>query len=181
MVAPRGGSGVSRGSSRHVDASEIERAFQRGISGAAYAHDSGPTGDRGSAAPGPNERLLLTLTRMPGLGNPRAAHETGRALRMIIRLFDQAGAPAIVGRQFIDNLAAAVMTEHMRRGAVAWGAVDTADMFVEMYARILGGPQAEHDRVRRAVIDYAVAEAVAPSGGGLSALFRRRRTAVAGG
>ena len=121
----------------------------------------------------------MTLNRLPGLSHPRAAYETGRALRMIIRLFDQAGAPASVGRQFIDNLAAAVMTEHMRRPSSTWGAADTADMFIEMYTRILGGPPSAHDKVRRAVIDYAVAEPQPPAAGsgGLAALFRRRRTA----
>ncbi len=174
-------------SSRHVDAKDIEQAFRRGISGAAFA----PRGDGGHGSAeeggaalsgGPNEALLLALTRLPGLRDPRAAHETGRALRMIIRLFDQAGAPAIVGRQFIDNLAAAVMTDHMRHRPVAWGAADTADMFVEMYARILGGPEAELAKVRRAVVDYAVADAAAPpspGGGGLAALFRRRRLRTA--
>lgn len=120
--------------------------------------------------------LLLALNRMPGLSNARAAYETGRALRMIIRLFDQAGAPATVGRQFIDNLGAAVMTDHMRRRPLAWGAADTADMFVEMYDRILGGSPSELDRVRRSVIDYAVGEE-RPSGG-LAAMFRRRRSAA---
>lgn len=122
--------------------------------------------------------VLLALTRMPGLSNARAAYETGRALRMIIRLFDQAGAPATVGRQFIDNLGAAVMTDHMRRRPLPWGAADTADMFVEMYDRILGGSPSELDRVRRSVIDYAVGEE-RPSGG-LAAVFRRRRNSAAG-
>lgn len=171
-----------QGSSRNVDVSAIERAFHRGINGVAFAADSGPESAAdaaGSPDCGPNEVLLRAVSRMPGLRDPRAAHETGRALRMIIRLFDQAGAPAMVGRQFIDNLAAAVMTDHMRRGAVVWGAADTADMFVEMYARILGGSSAEHERVRRAVIDYAVADAAAPAAAG-GAWFRRRN-AVANG
>jgi hypothetical protein len=166
-----------------VEASEIQEAFQLGIRGMVITHRPSDAPDAGNGlepAGGPNEALLLTVGRVPGLTNARAAYETGRALRMIIRLFDQAGAPASVGRQFIDNLGAAIMADHMRRPARPWGAADTADMFVEMYARILGGEQAEHDRVRRAVVDYAVAESPVPAGG-LSALFRRRRAAVAGG
>jgi hypothetical protein len=132
-------------------------------------------------AGGPNEAMLRTVGRLPGLSNVRAAYETGRALRMIIRLFDQAGAPASVGRQFIDNLGAAIMADHMRRPARPWGAADTADMFVEMYARILGGRKAEHDRVRRTVMDYAVAaDRPAARGGGLVAMFRRRAAASRG-
>ena len=61
------------------------------------------------------------MRRLPGLSDPRAAYETGRALRMIVRLFDQAGAPEIVGRQFIDNLAGAVVAEHMRYPSRPWG------------------------------------------------------------
>lgn len=141
-----------------MDASEIQEAFRRGIRGAAASPDAGGLAEHaaGGLARGPNEALLLTLNRMAGLGDARAAYETGRALRKIIRLFDQAGAPAIVGRQFIDNLGAAVMTGHMRRHGRAWGAAETADMFVEMYARVLGGSPGEHDRVRRSVIDYAL-------------------------
>lgn len=175
----------SRGSSRHVDASDIQEAFRRGIRGGAPLPEGGgsePFDAATTPTHGPNEAILLSLHRLPGLNHPRAAYETGRALRMIIRLFDQAGASESVGRQFIDNLGAAVMTDHMRRPSASWGAADTADMFVEMYARILGGSPAEHDKVRRAVIDYAVAGPQPPpaGSGGLAALFRRRRAAAGG-
>ena len=100
---------------------------------------------------------------MPGLADPYAAYETGRALRMIMQLFDRAGAPERIGRQFLDNLAGAVVIEHMRGSARPWGAADTVDMFVELYARVLGGDQDEVDRMRRAVMDYAVAD-MQPSG-----------------
>jgi hypothetical protein len=168
-----------------VEASEIQEAFQLGIRGMAITHrpsDAPGTGNGLEPAGGPNEALLLTVGRVPGLTNAPAAYETGRALRMIIRLFDQAGAPASVGRQFIDNLGAAIMADHMRRPARPWGAADTADMFVEMYARILGGRKAEHDKVRRMVMDYAVAAAKAPArGGGLMAAFRRRAASAGRG
>ena len=49
-------------------------------------------------------------------------------------------------------------------------------MFVELYARILGDRPDELDRLRRAVMDYAVADPRRPQDGGrLGALFRRRR------
>lgn len=171
------------GSTDPVDAIDAQEAFRRGIRGVALA----PKAAFASLAEieaaftgGPNESLLLTLTRMPGLSDPRAAYETGRALRMIIRLFDQAGAPESVGRQFIDNLTGAVMTSHMRRGVRPWGAADTADMFVEMYSRVLGGRRSEHEQVRRVVMDYAVGqpETASRSVGGLMAMLRRRRRAV---
>lgn len=163
-----------------MDVEEIQEAFRRGIRGAAKdgVAGSGLAEQGVTFAHGPNEELLLRLNRMPGLADPRAAYETGRALRIIIRLFDQAGAPSIIGQQFIDNLTAAVMTSHMRRRALAWGAVETADMFVEMYVRILGGAPSEHEQVRRAVIDYAIGTPGPPAERGLAALFRRKRAAA---
>ncbi|MEK0083647.1 hypothetical protein [Benzoatithermus flavus] len=167
-----------------MDAIDAQEAFRRGIRGVAFA----PTVAFSSLAEieaaftgGVNETLLLTLTRLPGLVEPRAAYETGRALRMIIRLFDQAGAPEAVGRQFIDNLGLAVMAAHMR-GSRPWGAADTVEMFIEMYSRVLGGRPSELERVRRTVMDYAVAEPkrVPRAGGGLVGMLRRRRTAGAG-
>ena len=152
-----------------VDAIDTQEAFRRGVRGTALTSAAALNGlaeGEASFTGGANESLLLTLNRMAGLTDPRAAYETGRALRMIIRLFDQAGAPESVGRQFIDNLAGAVMVEYMRRRSRAWGAADTVDMFVEMYARVLGARRSELDRVRRAVMDYAVAEAQRPARNG---------------
>jgi hypothetical protein len=169
-----------------VDAIDSQEAFRRGVSGAPFARDAAPNGlAEPAAAPfvhehGGNEEALLAVRRLPGLSDPRAAYETGRALRMIVRLFDQAGAPKIVGRQFIDNLAGAVVADHMRRPSRPWGAADTVDMFVEMHARILGGRRSDHDLIRRAVMDYAVGPGetgTARWGAGLGGVFRRRRAA----
>ena len=164
-----------------VSVIDVQEAFRRGIRGADFVPGVAPLALAEDAAPfaaGANEGALLELTRLAGLREPRAAYETGRALRMIVRLFDRAGAPERVGRQFIDNLAGAVVVEHMRQRSRPWGAADTVDMFVEMYARILGDRQDELDRLRRAVMDYAVADPDGRSArekGGLGALFRRRR------
>jgi hypothetical protein len=163
-----------------VDAVDVQEAFRRGITGAAFA-DAAALDGSAQHAPfvyGGGEAILLAVRRLPGLSDPRAAYETGRALRMIVRLFDQAGAPEIVGRQFIDNLAGAVVVEHMRYPSRPWGAADTVDMFVEMYTRVLGGPRSEHELIRRAVMDYAVGSGEfgpARSVGGLGGVFRRRR------
>ena len=168
-----------------MDAIDAQEAFRRGTSGAPFVCDAAPNGLAEDAAAfvhahGSNEEILLAVRRLPGLSDPRAAYETGRALRMIVRLFDQAGAPGIVGRQFIDNLAGAVVAEHMRHRSRSWGAADTVDMFVEMHARVLGGRSSDHERLRRAVMDYAVGPAetrAVRSGGGLGRVFRRRRAA----
>lgn len=159
---------------------DIQEAFRLGVRGEAMAPRGG-VGFAEDAAPyaaGANEAVLLKLSRLPGLREPRAAYETGRALRMIIRLFDQAGAPERIGRQFIDNLAGAVVVEHLRNRGRPWGATETVDMFIEMYSRIMGGRQAELDRIRRSVMDYAVGADAAEAqrqAGGLAGIFRRRR------
>lgn len=159
-------------------ADDVHEAFRRGARGNAWADGEASPGLAEAAAPfaaGPNEAMLLGVGRMPGLKDARAAYETGRALRMIIRLFDRAGASADVGRQFVDNLAAAIMTEHMRGRPLSWGAADTADMFLEMYARILRTRPSELTRVRRAIMDYAVREPTkASSPARFRAIFRRR-------
>lgn len=159
-----------------VNATDIQEAFRLGIRGQAMAARGGGLAEScATYATGANEAVLLQLSRLPGLRDPRAAYETGRALRMIIRLFDQAGAPERIGRQFIDNLAGAVVVEHLRNRDRPWGATETVDMFIEMYSRIMGARQAELDRIRRSVMDYAVAADEPRQGGGLAAIFRRRR------
>lgn len=168
-----------------MTSTDIQEAFRLGIRGAPFgpmAHaGSAPAADRPAPA-GANEALLLQLVRLPGLREPRAAYETGRALRMIIRLFDQAGAPERIGRQFIDNLAGAVVVQHMRNRALPWGATETVDMFVEMYSRVLGDRPSELEQIRRGVMDYAVGADKVRRGqaaGGFGSIFRRR-TANAG-
>ena len=164
-----------------MSTTDVQQAFRLGVRGAALAPrwpDVGLAEATADYAAGANEAVLLAVGRLPGLREPRAAYETGRALRMIIRLFDQAGAPERIGRQFIDNLAGAVVVQHMRHRGRPWGAADTVDMFIEMYSRILGGNKLELDRIRRSVMDYAVGASStgrADAGGKLGSLFRRRR------
>ena len=77
---------------------------------------------------------------------------------MIVRLFDQAGAPERVGRQFIDNLAGAVVVEHMRGSARGLGrGRHRRHVRRDVRARSWATPD-ELERLRRAVMDYAVAE-----------------------
>lgn len=106
-------------------------------------------------ARGPNEEVVLATRRLPGLTEPQAAFEVGRLLRAVARLFDQAGAPAVVGQQFRDNLASAVITHAMRRTARPWLVEDAVDMFMEMYARILSDDAAGSALVRKALLGNA--------------------------
>jgi hypothetical protein len=147
-----------------VSGPEVQEAFRRGVRGVRLTPGDGLAEEPAPFAAGANESALLALPRMAGLTDAHAAYETGRALRRIAQLFDQAGAPARIGAQFLDNLAGAVVIERMRRRPRPWGAADTVDMFVELYARVLGSSREELDLVRRAVMDYAVGDlSVRPS------------------
>ncbi len=124
---------------------DVQAAFRAGLEGRAPRAPASPDDLGGLAeasapawAAGPNEALLAEFGRLPGLVDPRASYAAGRAVRRIMQLFDRAGAPASVGRQFLDNLRAAVTAEHMRDRTAVWGGSDTVAMFMEMYARIMG-------------------------------------------
>lgn len=104
---------------------------------------------------GPNEALVLAMQRLPGLVEPKAAFETGRALRIIARLLDAAGAPARVGEQFRDNLVAAVIAHAARRGARPWNAEDTVAMFVELYRRGLEVGAGEPAQIEATLLRWA--------------------------
>ncbi len=143
-----------------------QAAFRAGLSGEPYFQlgRDPAEGDRlgpglaeaaASFAFGPNEEVVLATRRLPGLSEPQAAFEVGRLLRAVARLFDRARAPAMVGLQFRDNLAAAVITNAMRRPARPWGVEDAVDMFMEMYARVLSEDGGGFALVRKALVDNA--------------------------
>jgi hypothetical protein len=61
-------------------------AFRAGVKGLRYTENPDPDFDIPVATdtlPGPNERHFETVERLPGLSDPEAAYEAGRALRMI--------------------------------------------------------------------------------------------------
>jgi hypothetical protein len=127
-------------------------------------------------AAGPNESVVLATSRLPGLVDPSGAYETGRALRLIARLLDRAGAPEAVGRQFRDNLAAAIVAHRARCSARPWGAADTVEMFMEIYGRVLGSEGRDFDIVRRTLLEYARGQtAVAPANAAVLQPRRLRR------
>lgn len=137
---------------------DVQVAFRRGARGRPLQPPKldGLAEDTATFDAGANEQALLGLTRLPGLTDPHAAYETGRALQRIMQLFDRANAPDRVGREFLANLAGAVVIGRMRGLRHAWGATETVDMFVELYARTLGSGATELDLLRRSVMDYAV-------------------------
>lgn len=156
-----------------------QAAFRAGLSGRAFGERAAASGlaeEAASFLAGRNEELIVATTRLAGLSEPRAAYETGRVLRAIAKLFDQAGAPPSVGEQFRDNLAAAVITHHMRRTPRHWGAEDTVGMFMEMYRRILGEDESTWPKVRDALLLFAKDDGMELPGGAqrLRNPFRRR-------
>lgn len=104
---------------------------------------------------GPNEAAVLETRRLAGLTDAVGAYETGRVLRRVARLLDEVRAPASVGEQFRDNVAAALVAHRSRRRPEAWNGAATADMFMEMYGRILGFDDARFARVRAALLEFA--------------------------
>jgi hypothetical protein len=152
-----------------------QAAFRAGLLGEPLDRSSRELGEAPAPfARGPNEEVVLETRRMPGLGESQAAFEVGRLLRAVARLFDQAGAPAVVGQQFRDNLAAAIITHAMRRTAQPWVVEDAVDMFMEMYARILSDDAAGSALVRKALLGNAKDHGAPPLGEG-------RRSPVSGG
>ena len=99
-------------------------AFRVGVKGMRYTEHPDPSFDIPVATdntPGPNERHFETIERLPGLSDPEAAYETGRALRMIGHILDSQGSPVEHGRHFVSQLASAVLTFAFRGERQLWG------------------------------------------------------------
>lgn len=131
-----------------------QEAFRIGLT---EAPSTAPAGGLAEAAAGwaggPNEAALLETGRLSGLSDAAGAYETGRVLRRVARLLDQVRAPSSVGRQFRDNVAAALVAHRSRQRPEAWDGAATADMFMEMYGRIIGFDDAVFARLRASLLD----------------------------
>lgn len=107
-------------------------AFRAGVKGLRYTENPDPDFDIPVATdntPGPNEKHFETLERLPGLSDPEAAYETGRALRMIGHILDIQGSPIKHGQHFLTQLGNAAVGFAMRGERQPWGAEDTAFVF----------------------------------------------------
>jgi hypothetical protein len=127
-------------------------AFRAGVKGMRYTENPDPSFDIPVATDtpvGPIERHYETIERIPGLSDPEAAYETGRALRSIGTMLDRFGSPLEHGRSFLAQLANAVLYFAMRGERQPWGAEQTADLFVQ-------GLQPEDVRqARESIVRYA--------------------------
>lgn len=142
-----------------IDSQAIDRAFRSGLMTDLEGRSDGLREGPGIGA---GEAAMLRTKRLAGLANAQTAFETGRTLRLIARLFDQAGAPARITEQFRDNLGAAIVGEALRARST-WTRADTIDMFLDMYTRILDPDLAELTRTRNYLEDKAMQQASRPS------------------
>lgn len=139
-----------------------QEAFRKGLREEVEAPLRGDGLAETANALGPGELIVLATDRLPGLAEPAAAYETGRTLRLIAQLFDQAKAPARIVEQFRDNLAAAVMAQNMRHRRASWGAPDTIEMFLEMYRCVVNPEEKEMEAMRRHILARARAPIASP-------------------
>jgi hypothetical protein len=129
-------------------------AFRAGVKGTRYTENPDPDFDLHVATDtvtGPNERHFETVERLPGLSDPEAAYEAGRALRMIGHILDSQSSPVEHGRHFLSQLANAVLTFAMRGERQPWGAEDTAFVFRETFK----APPADAQKAHDAILAYA--------------------------
>jgi hypothetical protein len=112
--------------------------------------------------PGPNERHFETIERLPGLSDPEAAYETGRALRMIGHMLDSQKSPLEHGQYLLSQLGNAVLFFAMRGERQPWGAQDTAFVFLETFK----APPTAAQQARDAILAYARKRPIANSRGG---------------
>jgi len=111
-------------------------AFRAGVKGTRYTENSDPDFDIPVATdtlPGPNELHFAAVEILPGLSNPEAAYETGRALRMIGHILDRHGSPIEHGQLFLSKLSQAVAHFASIGKRQPWGAEDTAFIFGETF------------------------------------------------
>ena len=129
-------------------------AFRAGVKGLRYTEHPDPAFDVPvitDNAPGPNERHFETIECLPGLSDPVAAYETGRALRMIGHVMDTERSPPEHARVLLQQLANAVLYFRLRGERQPWGPADTAFVFLKN----VKGPAEAIDAMRRAILTYA--------------------------
>ena len=111
-------------------------AFRAGVKGTRYTEHPDPDFDVPVITdnpPGPNERRFETVERLPGLSDPVAAYEAGRALRMIGHIMDMERSPPEHARGFLRQLANAELYFGLRGERQPWGAEDTAFVFLDTF------------------------------------------------
>jgi len=146
-------------------------AFRAGVKGLPFISTVGPQPDidvQCDMAQGPNEQYFvvrLSDERIPGLSDPEAAYETGRALRWIGFELDKMKIPAAKGAgAFIPRLAEAVLYFKLRNEGVTTRVVRSCTESMNEAATSSCGDQAAYCAPSSAVWSGRKA----PSGSGLA-------------
>lgn len=132
-------------------------AFRAGVKGLPFNESSGPQPElhvQPDAEPGPNERHMETIERLPGLSDPLAAYEAGRALRMVGYMFDQQGSPVTSAGAFVPQIADAVLYFALRGERQPFGAEDVAFVFLETCTPA-EAPREMREHAEAAILKYA--------------------------
>lgn len=131
-------------------------AFRAGVRGLPYRDQAAPIADtpvETDIPQGPIERGYELLDRLPGLSDPIAAYETGRAMRMVGHILDDQGSPPEHGARFVTELAGAAVIFSMRGERQPWGAEDTAFIFLDVFAE--SAPAELREQLRTTIVGYA--------------------------
>ena len=132
-------------------------AFRSGVKGLPFNDQVGPRPDlhvQPDMAQGANERHMETIERLPGLSDPLAAYETGRALRMIGHIFDSQDAPVTFAQGFVAKLGEALLYFALRGERQPWGAEETAFIFLETCVPA-SAPREFREQTRTSIVEYA--------------------------
>ncbi len=132
-------------------------AFRAGVKGLPFTESSGPQRElhvQTDAEPGPNERHMETIERLPGLSDPLAAYEAGRALRMIGHIFDEQGSLVTAAGSFVPQLADAVLFFALRGERQPFGAEDMAFVFLDICTPA-EAPREMREHAEAAILKYA--------------------------
>ncbi|MET3828524.1 hypothetical protein ABIC16_004279 [Sphingomonas sp. PvP055] len=97
---------------------------------------------------------METIEELPGLSDPLAAYEAGRALRMIDYIFDEQGSPVSAAGAFVPQIADAVLYFALRGERQPFGAADMALMFAETCTPA-DAPREMREQNETAILKYA--------------------------
>ena len=132
-------------------------AFRADVKGLPFTDNSGPQRElyvQTDAESGPNERHSETIEELPGLSDPLAAFEAGRALRMIGYIFDEQGSLVSAAKAFVPQVADAVLFFALRGERQPFGAADMAFVFLETCTPA-NAPREKREQIEAAILKYA--------------------------
>jgi hypothetical protein len=97
---------------------------------------------------------METIEKLPGLSDPLATYEAGRAPRMIGYIFDEQGSSVSSAGAFVPKVADAVMYFALRGERQPFGAADMAFVFLETCTPA-DAPREMREQTKVAILKYA--------------------------